>query len=441
MSDYVGRYRILRTLGEGGMGRVLLAEAAGPGGFVRRVVIKVVHDPGDAVSRQALLDEARIAAGLVHKNIVPVLDLQEDGGERLIILEHVDGLDLRHLLQRAGAVPPPLAVFIGAEVAAALDYAHRRADAAGQPIGLVHRDVSAANVLVSWEGEVKLTDFGVAGLMHRGSDGDLRGNLAYMAPEQAAGGALDGRADVFALGVLLWELVAGANPFAAHATVDDARRRKLPPLPPASASADLAAVIARAGAFRPEDRYPSAAALRQALLALPGAPVDAARALAAHVGRWRVAEGGRLDAAALRSGALGGGRPLTRVAPRPSPRRRWMAFAAALMLTASIAGAGLWLGLRRPDPAPPAAELVEPRPPAAELAEPARTGTLSVNAIPWARITVDGNPAGQTPRLGLPLRAGTHTVRLTTAGGDKRTRTVYVAPGRDTRLTIDFARP
>jgi hypothetical protein len=457
MSTYVGRYRILRTLGEGGMGRVFLAEAAGPGGFVRRVVVKVVRDVDDPALRQALVDEARIAAVLVHKNIVPVLDLDEAAGERLVILEHVDGLDLRHLLERTGALPQPLAVFVAAEVAAALDYAHRRADGAGRLLGLVHRDVGAANVLVSWEGEVKLTDFGVAGLLGDGRIEGVRGNLAYMAPEQASGGAVDARVDVFALGILLRELLVGANPFADDTSLDAARGRRLAPLPPGAGSPGLESLIARATAPDPERRFPSAAALRQALLALPGRPVDAARELAAYVARARRGGAGAqrssLDASALKVAALGAGRPLTQVAP-PAPRARTNRLVVTLGGLAGFALMAAVLLLRRPglppvvSPDPPAATVAQPAhageghesppPPAATAARP---GTLSVNAIPWARIFVDGRAAGQTPRLGLAVRAGTHTVRLVTAGGEERQRTVYVAPGRDTRLTIDFSRP
>jgi len=457
MSTYVGRYRILRTLGEGGMGRVFLAEAAGPGGFVRRVVVKVVRDVGDPALREALVEEARIAAVLVHKNIVPVLDLDEAAGERLVILEHVDGLDLRHLLERTGALPQPLAVYVAAEVAAALDYAHRRVDGAGRLLGLVHRDVGAANVLVSWEGEVKLTDFGVAGLLRDGVTDGVRGNLAYMAPEQASGGAVDARVDVFALGTLLRELLVGKNPFAVDTTLDAARSRQLAPLPPGAGSPALASLIARATAPDPDDRCPSAAKLREALLALPGHPVDAARDLAAYVARARPsdAEARRrsLDPSALRAAALGAGRPLTQVAP-PAPSARTNRLVVTLGAAAALALVALFLLLRRPG-LPPVVSPDAPTPKVAPVgaaddahgstpppaSASARTGTLSVNAIPWARIFVDGRAVGQTPRLGFAVRAGSHLVRLVTAGGDERLRTVYVAPGRDTRLTVDFSRP
>src|SRR5205807_1487612 len=120
--QYIGRYRIVRPLGEGGMGRVLLAEVAGAGGFARRVVLKLVRDELDEALKQSLLDEARVTATLVHRNIVPVLDLHESGAQRLVVLEHIDGMDVRQLLRLTPLLDWPLAAFIGGEVAAALDF-------------------------------------------------------------------------------------------------------------------------------------------------------------------------------------------------------------------------------------------------------------------------------------------------------------------------------
>src|SRR5205085_1855956 len=157
---------------------VLLAEVAGAGGFARRVVLKVVRDELDESLKQALLEEARVTATLVHRNIVPVLDLHESGEQRLVVLEYIDGMDVRQLLAKVGPLPWPLAAFVGGEVAAALDYAHRRQ--------IIHRDVSPANILVSWEGEVKLGDFGVAkvvggpGAGRMGPTQGLKGKLGYM---------------------------------------------------------------------------------------------------------------------------------------------------------------------------------------------------------------------------------------------------------------------
>jgi serine/threonine-protein kinase len=438
VTTYLGRYRILKTLGEGGMGRVHLAEAAGPGGFVRRVVVKVARRNASAALHQALVDEAKTAAALVHKNIVPVLDFDEAGGERMVILEHVDGLDLAQLVDRGGPLPVPLVAFIGAEAAAALDYAHRRS--------LVHRDVSTANLMVSWEGEVKLTDFGVASLL-RADDSAIRGNLSYMAPEQARGATVDGRADLFALGAVLWELVTGNPPFGASCTVEQARRRRLPPLP----RDELSAIIGKAASVAPDDRYPSAAALREELLRLTTGMTDPGRALAVHLSQFkRKEEARRLDTSALGAAALGAGRPLTQVAPRgkpaqqsetatPSFDRRYIYFFGGAAVVGSLLG--ILLGTRHSSPKvtviEPAAVVASPAP----RAEAPKMGSISINAVPWAHIYIDGKSAGQTPRAHIALEPGPHTIRLTTGGRDERTRTVTIQPGHDSKLTVDFAKP
>jgi hypothetical protein len=389
------------------------------------VVVKVARKSAIPSMHQALVDEAKTAAALVHKNIVPVLDFDEAGGERMVILEHVDGLDLAQLVDRGGPLPAPLAAFIGAEAAAALDYAHRR--------GLVHRDVSTANLMVSWEGEVKLTDFGVASLLCA-DDSAVRGNLTYMAPEQARGATVDGRADLFALGAVMWELMTGNPAFGADSTIEQARRRKLPALP----RDELSAIIGKAAAVDPDDRYPSAAVLRAELLKLTSGMTDPGRALAQHVAQFRRKdEHKKLDASALGAAALGAGRPLTVVAPRGrSFDRRYLYFFGAAAVVGSLIG--ILFGLRHSPKVivtPPVIVSPEPRPEAPKM------GTISINAVPWAKIYIDGKSAGQTPRARISLEAGPHSIRLVTGGGDERTRSVTIQPGHESRLLIDFARP
>ncbi|MGZ3440828.1 MAG: serine/threonine-protein kinase, partial [Polyangia bacterium] len=330
--EYIGRYRIVRPLGEGGMGRILLAEVAGAGGFARRVVLKLVRDELDESLKQSLLDEARVTATLVHRNIVPVLDLQESGAQRLVVLEHIDGMDLRQLLERTPLVDWPLAAFIGGEVAAALDYAHRRQ--------IIHRDVSPANILVSWEGEVKLSDFGVAKVVGGpgrviGPTHGLKGNLGYMAPEQMRAQAIDARADVYALGVVLYELLTGKNPMRNGPVV--------PPPLPSTVPAELAAIVLRAVERNRDDRFTSAADVREAILHVPGQPADPARQLADFLGELRGQRGGGLDEALI--DAVLGGKPATRVAHQTGPPRSMRLVALALAL--ALAGGGaVFFGLR-----------------------------------------------------------------------------------------------
>jgi serine/threonine protein kinase len=457
MSEWIGRYRILRPLGEGGMGRTFLGEVAGPSGFCRRVVLKQVKDDLDAGLKQALLDEARLVASLVHRNIVPVLDLEESGERRLVVLEHVDGIDLQQLLERRKRLPWPLAVFIASEVAAGLDYAHRKSDAAGRPLSIVHRDVSPANILLSWEGEVKLTDFGVAKFARSGEGwGLVAGKPGYMAPEQARADVVDARADLFALGVTLYEMVAGANPLLKAA----------PLLPLADVPRELHGVVERATAEEPRLRIATAAAMRSALLGIAGLPNDPAHHLAAFLRESRGAP--ELKPEALYEAVLGGGRPLTQVKPAETviepprlpasasrrPRLTWL-IATSLVLSLVTGALAAWRARRTMQALPavasrstaPTAAATSARPaaapaakPHAERPHPAR-GTLSINAIPWANVFIDGRSVGHTPRVGIALDAGHHQLRLTTRGGDTRTRTIDIPPGRELKVTINFAEP
>jgi serine/threonine-protein kinase len=217
-----GKYRLLELLASGGMAEVWLAEFAGPGGFAKEVALKLVR--ADLASEPELArlfaQEARLASRLGHANVVQVFEFDVLEGRHYLAMELVRGRTLRQVADRCRESGVRLglarAVHVGAEVARALAYAHRLTDR-GQPLGIVHRDVSPQNVLVSFEGEVKLADFGIAralGAAERTAPGTLKGKIAYMAPEQARAEPVDARADVFALGVVLWELFAGRRLFA-----------------------------------------------------------------------------------------------------------------------------------------------------------------------------------------------------------------------------------
>ncbi len=217
-----GKYRLLELVASGGMAEVWRAEAPGAEGFVKEVALKLIrgdHDArGDFV--EMFIQEARLVSRLSHANIVQVFDFDQIDGRYYIAMELVRGRTLRDVVDRCRELGIRLgvarAVHICAEVARALAYAHRFAEG-GSPAGLVHRDVSPQNVLLSHEGEVKLTDFGIAralGAAEVTAPGIIKGKLAYMAPEQARGESVDGRADVFAVGVMLWELCTGRRLFA-----------------------------------------------------------------------------------------------------------------------------------------------------------------------------------------------------------------------------------
>jgi len=217
-----GKYRLLEPLASGGMAEVWRAELYGPGGFAKEVALKLVRAdlaPDPELAR-LFVQEARLASRLGHANVVQVFDFDVVEGRPYLAMELVRGRTLRQVTDRCRETGQRLglarAVHVAAEVARALAHAHGLADG-GHPLGIVHRDVSPQNVLLSFEGEVKLADFGIAralGAAERTAPGALQGKVAYMAPEQARGEEVDGRADLFALGVVLWELLAGRRLFA-----------------------------------------------------------------------------------------------------------------------------------------------------------------------------------------------------------------------------------
>lgn len=232
-----GRYLLFDRIGRGGMADIYLARLETEIGAARRVVVKQIlpelsRDPRFA---RMLIDEAKLVSGLRHANIVQVLDLGREGERLFIAMEYVEGFDLDQLLRalsrRRIALPAEFALFVVREVLAALDFAHRATDEEGRPRGIVHRDVSPSNVLISFEGEVKLCDFGIAKALgmpavasaEPGSSGEagsgkrssIAGKAAYMSPEHARGEELDARADVFSAGIVLHELCAGGACIAA----------------------------------------------------------------------------------------------------------------------------------------------------------------------------------------------------------------------------------
>ena len=271
MLTALGRYPIDQLLARGGMGEVYLGRVVGAHGFSRPVVIKVIRTELVADERIALMfvDEARIAAGLHHRNIVQILDFDLFDGGAFLVTEYIPGCDLRTLLHHLRAAPRfSVAVTILAELATGLDAAHDAHDGVGAPLNLVHRDVSPSNVLLGVHGEVKVADFGVAKARSRSYhtvSGSIKGKAPYMAPEQILGEPLDRRADVFALGVLLFELTTRTRLYSAHANSVAMKHILAGDLPdPAERRPDfpraLTAVVQRALARHPADRYPTARA-------------------------------------------------------------------------------------------------------------------------------------------------------------------------------------
>ncbi len=278
--DVFGRYRLIDRLGEGGMSELFVAEAAGVEGFTRNFVLKRLR-PELARDKEAVaqfIDEARLQAGLVHSNIVPVFDFGVVNGEYFMTQEYIVGRDLARLVGRYAdhydtGLPETMAYFIAHETLQALAFAHERHDKNGAHMGIVHRDISAGNVMVSLLGEVKLGDFGIVKSNRRVSKtqvGMVKGNANFMSPEQARGQAVDHRSDLFSLGHVLYYCLTGCLLYTGENDLDVLYRaangitpedltslRRLPD--PAGA------ILERALAFDPEHRFQSAAEFADAL--------------------------------------------------------------------------------------------------------------------------------------------------------------------------------
>jgi serine/threonine protein kinase len=268
-----GRYKIVRKVADGGMAEIFLATQTGREGFQKPVILKRIHSTiyADPQFRNMFIDEAHISMGLSHSNIVQILDLGVGNGRYFLVMEVVDGWDLGRVIHRAAQagtpLPRELGLHVTAEVCRALAYAHGKADPSdGRPLGIVHRDVSPQNILLSEQGEVKLTDFGIAKAMNKREQtgtGVVKGKVAFMSPEQALGKAIDPRSDLFAVGTILYQLMVRVRPFDAPTDLETLLRVQRADFRPAQVAApdlpaQVSAIISRAMQLDPDMRYQSA---------------------------------------------------------------------------------------------------------------------------------------------------------------------------------------
>jgi serine/threonine-protein kinase len=293
MAERVGRYLVFGPFASGGMATVHLARLVGPLGFRRTLAAKKLRrELVNAEMALALVDEARLGARVQHPNVVQVLDVVNEGEQPIVFMEHVLGASLSRLLrtaEQAGvAVEVPIARAIGADMLTGLHAAHAATDEAGKPLGIVHRDVSPQNVLVGVDGIARVADFGVAKALGRAQftrDGQVKGKLAYMSPEQMRGEAVDARTDVFAAGIVIWEMLTGTRLFVGEDDKQTIGRVLVAEVPPPShrrpeLAPGLDAILARALDRDPSTRFATARAFAEALRASgPSATPEA-------VGAW-----------------------------------------------------------------------------------------------------------------------------------------------------------
>ncbi len=355
-----GKYKLTERIAFGGMAEVFLGTVHGEAGFIKPVVIKRLHPrlSEDSEFVQMLIDEARITSQLTHSNICQVLDLGSVDGSYYIAMEYISGEDLRtiqdHLIRQKRAMPIEAALHIISEVAAGLDYAHRKPDADGQPLGIVHRDISPQNVLVSYEGEVKVIDFGIAKARSKvvqTEAGVIKGKFRYMAPEQASGTNMDHRTDIFAAGVVLYELLRGRPHSTNVGDTEVLRRMRKAEFEPLrrqrpEVSAKLEKTVRKALSLKVGNRYATAEEFRVALL-------KQQQAVGVHFGRAELATmmTGLFDAERRqrRSPSFAGS-----VVPAPLPQAR-----DPRRSTAPVLG--------RPEKAPAVRRRASPQPPPDEV--------------------------------------------------------------------------
>jgi serine/threonine-protein kinase len=506
-----GKYQLIATLGQGGMANVFLAVAQGPAGFNKLQVIKRLRrqefgEGEDIVTM--FLDEARLAARLNHPNVVQTNEVGEVDGEYFLAMEYLDGQPLNRVMHRVrsarsyrdraqGALTSGEGVLLRAvaDALAGLHYAHELADYDGAPLHVVHRDASPHNIFVTYEGHTKVVDFGIAKAATRSTEtsaGVLKGKIAYMAPEQVRCKPLDRRADVFVIGIVIWEILAGQKMWKGRADMEIVNlilSREIPRLEEARPDVppELALICARALAYEPEDRYPTAAALRADLLEyLERVGLRTSAEEIGHlVGALFADKRAELKAVIERqlSGLRAGGPgpspvdlsshgppstqsspsgatsqlPLPNLAvpsssdsgfsrPAPPPQARRLLFSAAIGAAAAVAVGVLVLRARAPEAPPPTASAppesatappVTPAPqPAPEPAPAPSTIELRIGAAPpSAKLFLDDVPLENNPFAGrFPADGARHLVRVEAPG--YATQKEFASFDED--ITLDF---
>ena len=450
MQAQFGRYELLKRLAGGGMGEVYLARQRGPAGFEKLLVIKTLlpHLCEDEEFIAMFKDEARLCAHLVHPNICQVFEFDEIGGTWFLTMEYLRGEDLRRLEraceQRGRPLPVPLICRIVADAAAGLAFAHSLRDPSGRSYGIVHRDISPQNILVTLDGGVKIIDFGIAKAVGRSQHtrtGALKGKCGYMSPEQADGAPVDARADIFALGIVLHELLTGRRLFKAADDVQTlARVRECRVPPPSQLEPELPLaldpIVLKALAKDPAERYGGAQEMR---LALEDWIIEGRHsASAAHLSEFlkviyadRLEREGRESTGEFPTPATGrtpGGISLpsagagslarTGSASRPASRRAATVAVAIAAAVAAVA-AVMFVSARGPVPPPPQA-------------------LLTVHSDPeGAAVTVDGKPAGRTPLSGYPTPPGAARIDIALDGFLPVSAAEQLLPGaRELRYTL-----
>ncbi len=533
--ELFGKYRLIKKIAVGGMAEIYYARMSGPSGFQKDLVVKKVL-PALASQKDFIdmfADEARIVARMNHPNIVQVFDFGNIEGQYYIAMEYVNGRDLRQVIDRHKAIGRPMdaqfALAVARDVAKALQYAHSMTDEHGKPLGIIHRDVTPKNILISFQGAVKLTDFGVAKARARITHtrtGVLKGKFAYMAPEQVMGRQIDHRMDLFSLSTVLWETLSLQRLFKGDSEAEILGRLLHQTIPSirdfcTEHSECIQGILNEGLAKDPDLRFQSAGemvmAIRDCMSVMGGMEPDIGAYMkeifgvedlqtqAMGTARDDVADESEDDRTLAMSEveaqavdaqgpavqpedktvALPESEPAVQegqdaaVEPQARRSRTWL-FALIILVLSGGLGAAWWFAGRgtKKDagyvPAPEASGPQHPRTiPRHRVALPritmhirnldthdmqrprhtkvvdipsmakkhhrrvVKTGILSLNAVPWAYVSIDGKAHGVTPVISLRLRAGRHRIVLK-MGRIRKQIHVVIRPGRKLRKLVQM---
>jgi serine/threonine protein kinase len=457
-----GKYYLVDKIAVGGMAEIFKAKSFGHGGFEKLLVIKRIlpHISEKEEFVEMFVDEAKVSVALQHANIIQTYDFGKVHDNWFIAMECVEGKDvkglLRKLAQRRRLLPIEFAVYIAHETAKGLDYAHRRENLQGSGLGIVHRDMSPSNVLISYEGEAKIADFGIAKATtnaYNTKDGVLKGKFEYMSPEQAMGLDIDRRSDVFSCGIILYECLTGRRLFKTESDVKTLETIKACDLDPPSAlnpsiPARLDDIVMRALARRREDRYQEARELQNDLLEFlyPATP-DLTRQSFSHFlaelfAEEIAAERLRLEEGTAAAMVMHQQEPDLDLEPEWEEQRttashtmpsaatvmptgpRWPVLAAvAGVLLVLLLGLG-WVAMTLLNQAGPPVEV-------------AQVGRLLVQSPIEAEVLLDGEPVGSGQQVSVSdISPGPHTILVRAPGYQPWEDTVTVEVGEKLRIPV-----
>ncbi len=467
-SKTIGRYRLIKHIASGGMADVFRAVMTGPHGFEKLVAIKMIHGQltDDVTFVRMFTDEARLSARLVHQNIVQIIDFGETDKRPYLVMEYVNGVDLSAFIKAlidAGIGPlVSESAYIVSEVLKALDYTCKLKDPEGKGYAIVHRDITPQNILLSYDGDVKLTDFGIAkvrGSITTTTAGTLKGKIRYMSPEQARGEAVDHRSDLYSVALVLYELITHRRAYAGdtdmsllkqvQSSIITYRPTQLNPAIPEG----LDSIVMKMLSQVPDDRFYDPASLKEALKPYAGTTDSARAALSEYLNRLFARPPGETNSS-------------TRIIHEDRPNRRrsgksllYTAVFSSLAIIVIYTLVSAWFrSVTIKVPAAPSR--LSPRISAASAVHPPTTAmsplplqgqkvtqsapdaVLVINATPWALVFIDHGvskrPLGTTPIKALRVSPGTYTLLFQNrAYGEKRVR-IDARPGAKRTVILKY---